>query len=126
MSPDCVTSCINLSTFNCVPTDLKMLTQCSRYRFNELDEKTDVSPLLGFKSIKMSVNTITNQRKITRKINKAELWFLCMIHHLIVLYDTLSYYAKYNCMKFHSNIIAITVFNLQRGHETALHMIKGK
>ena len=42
----------------------------------------------------MSVNTITNQREITPKINKAELWFLCMTHHLIVLY---------NCMKLHSN-----------------------
>ena len=33
-----------------------------------------------------------NQREITPKISKAELWFLCMTHHLIVLY---------NCMKFH-------------------------
>ena len=31
---------------------------------------------------------------ITPKIYKAELWFLCMTHCLIVLY---------NCMKFHSN-----------------------
>ena len=42
----------------------------------------------------MSVNTITNQREITPKINKTELWFLFMIHRIIVLY---------NCMKFHSN-----------------------
>ena len=34
-----------------------------------------------------------NQREITPKIYKAELWFLCMTHRLIVLY---------NCMKFHS------------------------
>ena len=33
-----------------------------------------------------------NQREITPKISKAELWFLCMTHRLIVLY---------NCMKFH-------------------------
>ena len=33
-----------------------------------------------------------NQREITLKISKAELWFLCMTHRLIVLY---------NCMKFH-------------------------
>ena len=40
-------------------------------------------------------NSITNdQREIAPKINKAELWFLCMAHHLIVLY---------NCMKFHLN-----------------------
>ena len=40
-------------------------------------------------------NSITNdQREITPKIYKAELWFLCMTHRLIVLY---------NCMKFHLN-----------------------
>ena len=33
-----------------------------------------------------------NQREINPKISKAELWFLCMTHRLIVLY---------NCMKFH-------------------------
>ena len=33
-----------------------------------------------------------NQREITPNISKAELWFLCMTHHLIVLY---------NWMKFH-------------------------
>ena len=33
-----------------------------------------------------------NQREITPKIYKAELWFLCMTHRLIVLY---------NCVKFH-------------------------
>ena len=31
---------------------------------------------------------------ITPKIYKAELWFLCMTHRLIMLY---------NCMKFHLN-----------------------
>ena len=35
-----------------------------------------------------------DQREITPKISKAELWFLCMTHRLIVLY---------NCMKFHLN-----------------------
>ena len=40
-------------------------------------------------------NSIANdQREITLKISKAELWFLCMTHHLIVLY---------NCMEFHLN-----------------------
>ena len=40
-------------------------------------------------------NSIANdQREITPKIYKAELWFLCMTHRLIVLY---------NCMKFHLN-----------------------
>ena len=35
-----------------------------------------------------------DQREITPKLSKAELWFLCMTHHLIVLY---------NCVKFHLN-----------------------
>ena len=40
-------------------------------------------------------NSIENdQREITPKISKAELWFLCMTHRLIVLYT---------CMKFHLN-----------------------
>ena len=40
-------------------------------------------------------NSIANdQSEVTPKISKAELWFLCMTHHLIVLY---------NCMKFHFN-----------------------
>ena len=33
-------------------------------------------------------------KEITPKLSKAELWFLCMTHRLIVLY---------NCMKFHLN-----------------------
>ena len=40
-------------------------------------------------------NSILNdQREMTLKIYKAELWFLCMTNRLIVLY---------NCMKFHLN-----------------------
>ena len=40
-------------------------------------------------------NSIANdQREITPKISKAELWFFSMTHRLIVLY---------NCMKFHFN-----------------------
>ena len=40
-------------------------------------------------------NSIANdQREITPKISKAELWFLCMTHSLIVLH---------NSMKFHFN-----------------------
>ena len=40
-------------------------------------------------------NCITNDHsEITHKIYKAELWFLCMTHRLIVLH---------NCMKFHPN-----------------------
>ena len=40
-------------------------------------------------------NSIANdQRGTSPKISKAELWFLCMTHRLIVLY---------NCMMFHIN-----------------------
>ena len=39
-------------------------------------------------------NIANDRREITPKIYKAELWFLCMTHRLIVLY---------NCMKFHLN-----------------------
>ena len=40
-------------------------------------------------------NSIANdQREIVPKLSEAELWFLCMTHRLIVLY---------NCMKFHLN-----------------------
>ena len=42
-------------------------------------------------------NSIANdQREITPKLSKAELWFLCMTHRLIVL-D--------NCMKLHLNSV---------------------
>ena len=43
-------------------------------------------------------NSIANdQREITPKLSKAELWFLCMTHRLIVLY---------NCMKFCLNSLS--------------------
>ena len=49
----------------------------------------------GCQVTKRTLNSIANdQRDITPKIYKAELWFLCMTYHLIVLY---------NCMKFHLN-----------------------
>ena len=48
------------------------------------------------KTVYPPTNTVcggyNDQREITPKISKAELWFLCMTHRLIVLY---------NCMKFH-------------------------
>ena len=47
----------------------------------------------GCKLTERTQNSIANdQREITPKISKAELWFLCMTHRLIVLY---------NCMKLH-------------------------
>ena len=47
----------------------------------------------GCKLTERTRNSIANdQREITPEISKAGLWFLCMTHRLIVLY---------NCMKFH-------------------------
>ena len=62
-------------------------------------------------------NSIANdQREITPKISKAEIWFLCMTHRFIVLY---------NSMKFHLNSF-IGCQLTQSGHKIALKMIKGK
>ena len=49
----------------------------------------------GFQLTEWTRNSIANNRReITPKLSEAELWFLCMTHRLIVLY---------NCMKFHLN-----------------------
>ena len=49
----------------------------------------------GYQLTERTRNSIANdQREITSKISKAELWFLCMTHCLIVLY---------NCIRFHFN-----------------------
>ena len=49
----------------------------------------------GCQLTELTRNSIANdQREITLKISKAELWFLSMTHRLIVLY---------NCMNFHLN-----------------------
>ena len=70
----------------------------------------------GFQLTEWTRNSIANnQREITPKLSEAELWFLCMTHRLIVLY---------NCLKFHLN--NFMVVNLQSGHKIALQMIKGK
>ena len=57
--------------------------------------KFNLNSLSGCQLTERARNSIANdQREITPKISKAELWFLCMTHRLIVLY---------NCMKFHFN-----------------------
>ena len=57
--------------------------------------KSNFYSLNGCHNTERTRNSIANdQREITPKISKAELWFLCMTHRLIVLY---------NCMKFHLN-----------------------
>ena len=49
----------------------------------------------GFQLTARTRNSIAyDQREIAPKINKAELWFSCMTHCLIV---------PYKCLKFHSN-----------------------
>ena len=52
----------------------------------------------GCQLIERTRNSIAiDQREITPKVSKTELWFLCLTHRLIVLY---------NRMKFHLNIFS--------------------
>ena len=83
--------------FLCMTHRLIVLYNCMKFHLNSLN---------GCQLTEWTQNSIANdQREITPKISKAELWFLCMTHCLIVLY---------NCMKFQPNC-----FNLQSGHEIA-------
>ena len=93
--------------FLCMTHRLIVLYNCMKFHLNnftdcQLTERTR--------------NCIANdQREITPKISKAELWFLCMTHRLIVLY---------NCMTYHLN--NFNGCQLTDRHEIALQMIKGK
>ena len=93
--------------FLCMKHCLIVLYNCMKFHLNsfnccQLTERTR--------------NSIANdQREITPKISKAELW-LCMTHRFIVLY---------NSMKFHLNSF-IGCQLTQSGHKIALQMIKGK
>ena len=79
---------------------LIVLYNCMKFHFNSFN---------GCQVTERTRNSIANnQREITPKISRAELWFLCISHCLIV---------RYKCMKFHQ--IDLTVFNLQSGHEIA-------
>ena len=72
--------------FVCMTHLLIVLYNCMKFHLNSFN---------GSQLTDRTRNSIANdQRKITPKIPKAELWFLCMTHRLIVLY---------NCMKFHFN-----------------------
>ena len=72
--------------FLCMTHRLIVLYNCMKFHLNNF---------YGCQLTERTRNSIANdQRKITPKISKAELWFLCMTHRLIVLY---------NCMKFHLN-----------------------
>ena len=48
----------------------------------------------GYQVTQRTRNSIANDQREITKISKAELWFLCMTHCLIV---------RYKCMKFQSN-----------------------
>ena len=72
--------------FLCMTHRLIVLYNFMKFHSNSLN---------GCQLTERTRNSIANdQREITPKISKAELWFLCMTHRLIVLY---------NFMKFHSN-----------------------
>ena len=70
--------------FLCITHHLIVLYNCMKFHLNNFN---------GYQLTERTPNCIANdQREITPKISKAELWFLCMTHRLIVLY---------NCMKFY-------------------------
>ena len=72
--------------FLCMTHPLIVLYNCMKFHFYSFN---------SCQLTKWTRNSIANdQREINPKISKAELWFLCMTHRLIVLY---------NCMKFHLN-----------------------
>ena len=72
--------------FLCMKHCLIVFYNCMKFRLNSLN---------GCQVTERTRNSIANdQREITPKIYKAELWFFCMTHRLIVLY---------NCMKFNFN-----------------------
>ena len=85
--------------FLCMTNCLIVLYNCMKFHFNSF---------YGCQVTERTRKSIANdQREITPKISKAELWFLCMTHCLTV---------RYKCMKFQPNSF---VFNLQSGHEIA-------
>ena len=72
--------------FLCMTHCLIVLYNCMKFHFYSIN---------GFQLTGRTRNSIANdQRELTPKISKAELWFLCMTHRLNKLY---------NCMKFHLN-----------------------
>ena len=72
--------------FLCMTHRLIVLYICMKFHLNSFN---------GCQLTERTRNCIANdQREITPKMFKAELWFLCMTHRLIVLY---------NRMKFHLN-----------------------
>ena len=72
--------------FLCMTHRLIVLYNCMKFHLNSFN---------GCQLTELTLNSIANDlREITPKISKAEIWFLCMTHCLIV---------RYNCMKFQPN-----------------------
>ena len=72
--------------FLCMTHRLIVLYNCMKFHLNSFND---------FQITERTRNSIANdQRVITPKISKVELWFLCMTHCLIV---------RYKCMKFQTN-----------------------
>ena len=70
-------------SFLCMTHPLIVLYNCMKFHLNNLN---------GCQLTERTRNSIANdQREITQKISKEELWFLCMTRRLNVLYK---------CMKF--------------------------
>ena len=65
---------------------LIVLYNCMKFHFNSFS---------GCQATEWTQNSIANdKREITPKISKAELWFLCMTHCLIVCYKCMKFQPK--------------------------------
>ena len=81
--------------FLCLTHRLIVLYNCMKFHLNsfngcQLTEQTQSRHEIALQY---------NQREITPKISKAELWFLCMTHRLIVLHNSmkLNFYSFNGC-----------------------------
>ena len=90
--------------FLCMTHRLIVLYNCMKFHFNSFN---------GRQVTERTRNSIANyQREITQKTSKAELWFLCMTHCLIV---------RYKCMKFQpNNFNQCSTYRV----DTKLHLLK--
>ena len=88
--------------FLCMTHRLIVLYNSMKFHFNSF---------YGCQVTERTRNSIANdQREITPEISKAELWFLCMTHCLIV---------RYKCMKFQPN----SFNSVQLRADTKLHLL---
>ena len=72
--------------FLCMTHRLIMLNKCAKFYWKILN---------GFQVIQRTQNCIeNNQREITHKILKLEVWFLCMTHRLVVVYKCIKLHGK--------------------------------